>query len=395
MTRAPSGNSSRQPNNVFAECRATLNLSYEKLAYLVCEKAKEHGTSIGTLDSVTRHIKRIEAGDVRDPSQVYKSLLCAVLKKTESVLFGTVSLRARHDNLCNSTQTRTFRLRNHKLIPTFIGPNLAERAIDNLGMQAENNPTHCYRRTLSHARNEVTSDLWIWPFGVALFHLVEEIEFSDLANFAIWHRRVYDEQMQWANKITESLLGSNASAQYAMPINWIIRSIWTKPELGTALRILTTPRMLLQRTAHAESSDLAHAELVERAFFQGGFDQPGITEFSIDGTSVGIASWSGIAYLPIAPHRALSESEILTYERTVQAAWSYCDWIRSQVEVGNDPSVRPQHGRRLLRALRSIITNPRPEENPQVYPLRIAILATSGITEHLNQATDAIAELEG
>lgn len=180
-----------------------------------------------------------------------------------------------------------------------------------------------------------------------------------------------------------------------MPINWIIRSIWTKPELDTALRILTTPRILLQRTAHTESSDLAHAELVERAFFQGGLDRLDVSEFGIEETSLGVASWSGVVYFPIAPNRALSEPEILTYERTVQAAWSYCDWIRSQVEVGNDPNVLPQHGRRLLRALRSIITNPRPEENSQVYPLRIAILTTSGITEHLNQAANAIAELEG
>lgn len=395
MTRAPSSNSSRQPNNVLAGCRATLNLSYEKLAYLVREKAKERGVSIGALDSVTRHIKRIEAGDVRDPSRVYKSLLCAVLKKTESVLFGTVTLQTQHDDLRNSAQTRNFRLRNHKLIPAFIGPDSAEHAINNLGMRAETDPTHCYHCTLSHTRNEVACDLWIWPFGVALFHLVEEVELSDLANFAVWHRRVYDEQIEWTNKTIESLLASDASAQYAMPINWIIQSIWAKPELDTALRILTTPRILLQRTTHTESSDLAHAELVERVFFQGGLDQLDVSEFGIDETSVGIASWSGVVYFPIAPHRALSESEILTYERTVQAAWSYCDWIRSQVEIGKDPDVRPQYGRRLLRALRSIITNPRPEESSQVYPLRIAILATSGITEHLNQAAAAITEPEG
>jgi hypothetical protein len=39
-----------------------------------------------------------------------------------------------------------------------------------------------------------------------------------------------------------------------------------------------------------------------------------------------------------------------------------------------------------------MITNPRAEESPQIYPLRSAILATSGITAHLNQAADALAE---
>lgn len=380
---------------MLVESRTALSLSHEKLAYLLREKAKERGVSIGTLDSVTRHIKRIEAGHVRDPSSVYKNLLCAVLKKTESVLFGTVNREANHDSLDNSTQTRTFLLRNHKLIPAFIGADLAERAINNLVVRTETSPADCYHCTLTHPRDGVVSDLWIWPFGVAIFHLVEDVKFSNLANFAVWHRRVYDEQMKWVNETIESLLASNASAQYAMPINWIVRSIWTESELDTALRILTTPRMLLQRTAHTETSDLAHAELAERAIFQRGLNQFDAIEFGLEGTSVGVASWSGIVYFPLALPRALLESEILAYERTVQAAWSYCDWIRSQVEAGNDPQVRPQHGRRLLRALRSMITNPRAEESPQIYPLRSAILATSGITAHLNQAADALTEREG
>lgn len=235
----------------------------------------------------------------------------------------------------------------------------------------------------------MSADLWIWPFGVALFRLVEVVEFPTLARYAIWHRRVYDEQMDWANQTIKSLLQSDASAQYAMPINWITRSVWTRPQIGPALRILTAPRILLQRTAQTESSDLAHAELVERALFQDGLDQFDSSEFGVEGISAGVASWSGVVYLPLAPHRALSESEVLTYECAVQAAWSYCDWIRSQIELGNEPNVRHEHGARLLRALRSIITNPRPEESSQTYPLRIAILETSGITEHLNQAMDA------
>ncbi len=400
MTRTLGGNSSRRPNNVLAECRIGLKLSHEKLAYLVREKARERGVRIGTLDSVTRHIKRIEAGDVRDPSAMYKHLLCTVLKKAEATLFGTVSPEGKRSILYNSTQSDeacTFQLRNHKLIPTFIGADLAEHAIDRLAMRgaAATHPIPSYNCTLNHPRNEVGSDLWVWPFGVAIFHLVEDVEFPSLANFAVWHKRVYDEQMRWANETIESLLESNAGAQYAMPINWIIRSIWTQSTLDTALRILSAPRILLQRTAHTESSELAHAEIMERALFQGRLDHLDVSNFGIEGISAGIASWSGVVYLPIAPHRALSEWEILTYERTVQAAWSYCDWIRSQVESGNDPDVRPQHGRRLLRALRSIITNPRPEESSQVYPLRIAILGTSGITEHLNQATDATTRPEG
>jgi hypothetical protein len=218
VTRAPRINSLRQPNNVLIESRTTLSLSHKKLAYLLREKAKECGVSIGTLDSVTRHIKRIEAGHVRYPSSVYKDLLCAVLKKTESFLFGTVYCEADRNSLDNSTQTRTFLLRNYKLVPAFIGADVAERAIDSLVMRTETGPADCYHCTLAHPRDGVVSDLWVWPFGVVIFHLVEDVKFSDLANFAIWHRRVYDEQMRWVNETIESLLASNASAQYAMPI---------------------------------------------------------------------------------------------------------------------------------------------------------------------------------
>lgn len=393
MTRVSRGEKDRRPNDVLAQRRTELRLSHEKLAYLLREKADERNVPIGSLSSVTRHIKRIEAGDVRDPSPVYRDLLCAVLRRTESGLFGTVALH--HEMRRNSDGQLRFKLRNHKLIPTFIGVDAAMRAIDELDMQAaEARPIQCYCTEIRHPRPEVKSNLWIWPFGVAMFHLSEEVELSDLATFAIWHRHIYDEQMSWANQTIQSILKcESSSAQYAMPINWLARSIWSRRNLNAALRIITTPRILLQRMADTESSDLAHAQLVESALLNDGFEQFDSSDFGIEGTSVGVASWSGIVYFPVASNRALSESEILTYERTVQAAWSYCDWIRSQVEAGRDPEVLPQYGRRLLRALRSFITNPRPEESPQIYPLRTAILETSGITEHLNQATEAIGEL--
>lgn len=129
-------NSPRQPNNVLAECRTALKLSHEKLAYLVREKVREKSIQIGTLDSVTRHIKRIESGHVRDPSAVYKDLLCVVLKKTEAALFGAVSPHGRYGDTPTGSngQTDHFQVRNHKLIPAFIGADLAEQVIDDLAM---------------------------------------------------------------------------------------------------------------------------------------------------------------------------------------------------------------------------------------------------------------------
>jgi hypothetical protein len=56
--------------------------------------------------------------------------------------------------------------------------------------------------------------------------------------------------------------------------------------------------MLLQRTVHTETSDLAHAELAERAILQRGLNHFDAIEFDLEGTSVGVASWSGIVYFP-------------------------------------------------------------------------------------------------
>lgn len=382
---------SRRPNNVLVESRTGLKMSHEKLAYLVRQKANERGIQIGSLDSVTRHIKRIEAGQVREPSKVYKSLLCAIFHKSEAALFGTASPDHLSGDFRGQRVVNKLKLRNHKLIPAFIGADAARRAVSDLAMRPVLNPIRHYRCQLTHPRS-VECALWVWPFGVAMFHLSEVVESSNLADFAVWHRRVYDEQMTWANQTFSRLLKANTAAQYAMPVNWVMRSIWDKSRLGTALRILTAPRILLPRIAGKDTSDLAHAELVERALLDRGIDQFDASRFGVEGISEGIASWSGVVYFPLVPERALSESDILGFERTVQAAWSYCDWIRTRVESGNDPDVSVEYGHRQLRALRSIITNPRPEESSQVYPLRVAVLQTSRITEHLNQAIDVVRE---
>jgi hypothetical protein len=294
----------------------------------------------------------------------------------------------------NDSQSPTFQLRNHKLIPVFVGVERIERIIPYLKMTRQADQwTACYRCELSHPRDGIAADLWVWSFGVAIFHLVEDIGFPSLASFAVWHRRVYDEQMAWASEIVHSVLASDAQVQYAMPVNWLVRPLWSGPELLTAMRVLSMPRMLLQRDAETETADLARAELVERALFRDGFEQPDIAEFGVKGISVGVASWPGVVYHPVAPTRALTEEELVGFELSIQAVWSYCDWLRSEVEAGHDPHVPSQYGWPLVRTMRSVVTNPRPEESSQVLPMRTAILETSGVTEHVKQAAETLLAL--
>jgi len=343
--------------------------------------------SLPSRAAIEKQVYRLERGFIRHPEELYKKLYCIRYNASPHELFGDLAEPVSH--------SASFRLRNHKLLPVFVGADLAEHSIRTLAMQPEPGQSPpCYRCELSHPRSEVVATLRIWPFGVAMFHIVEDINFSDLASLAVWHRDAYDEQMAWAHERTRTLLDSNAAVQYAMPINWLIESPWSSSDLETALRILSMPRILLRRDAAADDNDLAHAQLVERSLFKEGFDHPDVVDFGVKGISAGIASWSGVVYWAIAQPRALSELELLAHEQTVQATWSYCDWIRGEVEAGQDARVRPEHGRRLLRALRSIITNPRPEESSQIYPLRVAILKTSGISEHLRQAAENLVEIE-
>ncbi len=346
--------------------------------------------ALPTRAAIEKQIYRLEKGYIKHPDELYKQLYCIRYNTSPHELFGDLTQPP--------PRSATFSLRNHKLIPNYIGADLATRTIERFSMQREpGQGVARYRRIIDHSPGETSSvsTLWAWPFGVALFHVVETLDFPDLASLAVWHRTAYDKQMAWAQDQTYDLLGSTAPVQYAMPINWLFQPLWSGDDLNTAMRVISMPRILLRRNTQSDRQDLAHAQLVERSLFKDGFDHPDVADFGLKGISAGIASWSGVVYCPIAPEWALSEDELLSYELTVQATWSYCDWIRREVEAGRDAPVRKEHGRRLLRALRSIIINPRPEESAQMYPLRLAFLETSGIVEHLRQAAENLAETEG
>jgi hypothetical protein len=373
------------PNDLLVSLRKSKGWGRERLARQFELVGRKHKLPTPDVRAMMKQIYRLETGRTQQPSKLYEDLYCKTFNRSAVELFGAL----------NPPQpaSTTFRLHNHKLVPSYIGPQLAERAIVQLSMQATSDQwSDCYYCPVDHPLTEVRADLWVWPFGVALFHLTEAVECASLAEFAIWHRRAYDERMNWVCQQLKCLLGSPSKAQYAMPVNWLVRPVWQDVQLGTALRILSMPRVLLQRSSGDDTSDLAQAEVVERSLLRDGFDSVDANEFGLKGVSVGVASWSGVVYCPIAASRALSESEVLAFELTVQATWSYCEWIRSEVEAGRDPDVRPEYGWRLLRVLRSVVTNPRPEESSQVFPMRTAILETSGITEHLRQATETLIE---
>lgn len=214
--------------------------------------------ALPTRAAIEKQIYRLEKGYIKHPDDLYKQLYCIRYNASPQELFGDLTQPP--------PRSPTFGLRNHKLIPNYIGADLATRTIERLSMQREpGQGVACYRRVLDRSqRDSLVTTLWVWPFGVALFHVVEAIDFSDLASLAVWHRTAYDEQTAWAQDQTNDLLGSTAPVQYAMPINWLVRPLWSGEDLNIAMRVISMPRILLRRDINSDRHDLAHAQLVSR-----------------------------------------------------------------------------------------------------------------------------------
>lgn len=155
------------------------------------------------------------------------------------------------------------------------------------------------------------------------------------------------------------ITGQSRCCSYSPPI-------WSGDELETAARIISTPRVLLERDDEENDASHGHAQLVERSLFTQGFDHAEIIPFGVKGIATGYASWSGVVYCPFAPRRALTQEELVTTELATQAMWTYCEHINGQVEQGEDPCVPDKYGWRLLRGVRSRLTNARPRRLPSI-----------------------------
>jgi len=340
-----------------------------------------------TLDSITKAIRRHETGE-STPDELYSRLYCLTYQSTTHELFGTV------DEPADIAQ-QTFRSRSHKFIPAFVGADVVRRVVDEQHMQPTDQWLDCWKTDHSHP--EGACELYAWPFGVLMLHVTEELAFPNVAGLAVWRRSSYEDDLIWAAAELQALTGiPDVEAPYVLGIHWLLDTIWSGEDLTTALRLICMPRVLLERDDEWDgTSGQAHAELVERALFREGFEHPEMVEFGIKGISHAFASWSGVVYHPTAPDRALPESDLVTCELAAQAIWSYCHHIRDRVEHGNDPDIEPEYGWRFLRAVRSRLVNPRPQETGQHRSMREAVLATSGLAAHLAEALEIVRESGG
>ncbi|WP_243723311.1 hypothetical protein [Actinomadura sp. 7K507] len=218
---------------------------------------------------------------------------------------------------------------------------------------------------------------------------MEDLTLPNIASLALWRMRSYSENMAWATANLRQLTGhEDVSASYVLSAYWVTDPEWPEENLDDALRTICTPRILLQREAQFLESEREQAEQAERRILTNGHDGSGIEPFGLSGVSIGHASWSGVVYHPFSPDQALAESDLVACELATQSMWAYCEYINRQVESGLDPDLPEPHGWRFLRGAKSRLVNPRPQETGQHRAMRDAIVKTSGLLEHLDQAID-------
>lgn len=147
-------------------------------------------------------------------------------------------------------QLAGFTGRSHKFIATFIGPDAAKQVTNLSEAKAPDAPQWISCQSAPFAHSSGQCELHVWPFGVAIFHLIEDLKMPNIASLALWRMRSYAENMAWATTNLRQLTGlEDVSASYVLSAYWVTEPDWPENKLDVALRTICTPRILLQREA--------------------------------------------------------------------------------------------------------------------------------------------------
>ncbi|WTX00961.1 hypothetical protein OG216_46905 (plasmid) [Streptomycetaceae bacterium NBC_01309] len=234
---------------------------------------------------------------------------------------------------------------------------------------------------------------------MAVVRLEEHRRVNTLTELAVWRYRTYAADPAWVSDCVVRLLeqhalpdewgdrGGSLCPQYVLSAYELRDASWTGGSLDTALHLLTTPSVLVNRQDPAHVVPLGPG--AEDAKFRDGWTDPKTVPFG-GGVSRGVAGWSGVAYHPQPDERALTMSQIVDLELDAQALWALSSHVLHMVESGEDPVMPPEFGWRFLRAAYVRLTTARPTETAQHRVMREAILSTSELPDRLRAAQDAL-----
>jgi hypothetical protein len=229
-----------------------------------------------------------------------------------------------------------------------------------------------------------------------MMHLEEHLRVDSLTELAVWRYRSYLADRAWTGQRMTHLLEqhcvgrqteASSAPEYVLSVYELREHAWSGAGLDTALQLLATPSVLVNRQDPANIVTLGAG--VEDAKFRDGWVHPEALAFD-GGASRGVAGWSGVSYHPHLNERALTTSQIVALELDVQALWALSSHILHMVEDGQDPVMPAEYSWRFLRGAYVRLTTARPTETAQHRVMREAILATSELPDRLRAAQDAL-----
>lgn len=186
--------------------------------------------------------------------------------------------------------TGRIRVDSHKFLPVFIGAEQARRLRAEMGERSADSWLESSSARLEHSDKRTTCTLLVYACGVAVFHLVQPQVPDSLTDLAVWRYRSYVTDLPWAGATLRDLLGWDPGAQlhpeYVLSLYWVTSGPWAVgAEFDTALRLLSTPSVLVDRGAATGPSPLHQS--VEESLLTTGFDHPDIVSFGVRGVSTG------------------------------------------------------------------------------------------------------------
>ncbi|MCX4784020.1 XRE family transcriptional regulator [Streptomyces sp. NBC_01264] len=282
---------------------------------------------------------------------------------------------------------------SHKFIPVYVGE--AVQAIT--GTPRGPGPGGLEHRSTPAAHPDASADsqLHLYDCGVVIAHLVQPLHVQSLGELAAWRYRTYAADLRWADSRIRELLSAQAQTRtpaptYVLSAYLLEDSPWQGTDLESALQLLTTPSVLVDRQDPEAAVRLG--DDVERKLLVEGFEHADVIDFGSRAVALGLAGWSGVAYHPIAPERALPMSSVVALELDVQTLWALSTYVLDEVEAGRDPVMPKDYGWRFLRGAYSRLTAARAQETAQHQLMREAILTTSQLPDRLRAAQEALRE---
>ncbi|GAA2523864.1 helix-turn-helix transcriptional regulator [Streptomyces longisporus] len=284
---------------------------------------------------------------------------------------------------------------SHKFLPVYLGERIAP--LYAAATPQPPGPAGLDQRVLSgEHRTARASTVHVYACGIAMMHLEEHLRVGSLTELAVWRYRSYLADRAWTGQrmtrlleehCADGLTEASLDPEYVLSVYELREHAWSGAGLDTALQLLATPSVLVNRQDPANIVTLGAG--VEDAKFRDGWSHPEALAFD-GGASRGVAGWSGISYHPQLNERALTMSQIVALELDVQALWALSSHILHMVEDGRDPVMPTEYSWRFLRGAYVRLTTARPTETAQHRVMREAILATSELPDRLRAAQDAL-----